>query len=112
MSPSLDTDMRAAVHCTLGPTLIQHVEQNVSKEVLSLTVSQFAELYPTLQQSVPAEDLRYPFGAANIFAQLIGANPRSDLAQLLRIVWAKFLVNEEADTLSQGELHLDIYTRF
>ncbi len=95
MSPTLDTDMRAAVHCTLSPTLIQHVEQNVSKEVLSLTVSQFAELDPTLQQSVPEEDLRYLVGAARIFAQLTGANPRSDLAQLLRIVWAQFLANGE-----------------
>ncbi len=89
MSVSLDIDMRTALHSTLSPEFAHIADENLSEGLLKLTVSQFAELYPILQQTMPEKDLPYIEVASLV---LLHTNPPlRPLLRPLRSALAEYL---------------------
>ncbi|PBK73029.1 hypothetical protein ARMSODRAFT_1015845 [Armillaria solidipes] len=100
MSVSLDIDMRAALHSTLEPILAQIADQNLSEELLKLTVSQFAELYPTLKETMPTGDLQYLEVAAIVLSHT--NPPLQPRFPPLPSAWVEYLDSlPDSDKLSQ-----------
>lgn len=124
MTSTPDTDMLTALHSTLHPILARLVEQKISEDMLSLTVSQFAEFYPALQEKLSVKDWEYLEVASMVFSHI---NPPIPFTAPMPPFGAMrgcagWHVGEvesgqepsssgEADLLSQGELQLDIRIR-
>ncbi|KAK0439232.1 hypothetical protein EV421DRAFT_1738080 [Armillaria borealis] len=70
MTSTPDTDMHTALHSTLHPILAQLVERKLSRDILSLTVSQFAEFYPALQERLSIKDWEYVEVASMVFSRI------------------------------------------
>lgn len=70
MTATPDTDMLTALHSTLHPILAQLVERKLNKDILSLTVSQFAEFYPALQERLSIKDWEYLEVASMVFSRI------------------------------------------
>ncbi|PBK87204.1 hypothetical protein ARMGADRAFT_461009 [Armillaria gallica] len=75
MTATPDTDMLTALHSTLHRILARLVEQKISEDVLSLTVSQFAEFYPALQEKVSVKDWEYLEVASMVFSRVDPPSP-------------------------------------
>ncbi len=89
MIVALDTDMYTALHTALSPILAKIVDENLGEELLKLTVSQFAELYPTLKETVLEEDVPYIEVASIV---LLHTNPPlRPLRRPLRSALAEYL---------------------
>ncbi|PBL02094.1 hypothetical protein ARMGADRAFT_1071593 [Armillaria gallica] len=100
MSVALETDMYTALYTTLSPVLAKIVDENLSEEFLKLTVSQFAELYPTLKETVPEEDVQYIEVASIVL--LHTDPPLRPLRRPLRSALAEYLDSlREEEELSQ-----------
>lgn len=97
MSITPDTDLRTAIQNTISSVFAVPVLQHLNGTVLSLSVAQFAEIYPALEQVVLSTEEKDTLQiAALVFSRV---NPPIDLTQIQPIS-----PSESTEMRASGEL--------
>ncbi|KAK0240035.1 hypothetical protein EDD85DRAFT_1021367 [Armillaria nabsnona] len=115
MSITPDTDLRTAIQSTINPVYAMPVLQHPNGNVLNLSVAQFAEIYPALEQVVLSTEKDTLQIVALVFSRV---NPPIDLTQIRSISptspseSTKMKVSAEADQLLGRTLHMDMHMGF